>query len=68
MIVHEIQCDTCIHRAVCQHKISCESMRNEVNDSLKNYDANTFTVSIRCKYFKKSEPIFREGETLCMTR
>lgn len=62
MIVHEIPCDTCIHRAVCLRKISCESMRNEVNDSLKNYDANTFTVSIRCKYFEKGKPIFMEGK------
>lgn len=61
MIVHEIQCDTCTHRAICQHKVSCESMRDEVNNSLENYDANTFTVSIRCKYFEKSKPIIREG-------
>ena len=61
MIVHEIPCDTCIHRAVCQHNISCESMRNEVNNSLENYDANTFIVSIRCKYFEKSKPLLGEG-------
>ena len=61
MIVHEIPCDTCTHRAVCQHKISCENMRNEVSNCLENYDGDTFTFSIRCKYSEKSKPILREG-------
>ena len=61
MIVHEIPCDTCIHRDICKHKVACENMRDEVSNGLENYNANTFTFSIHCKYFEKSKPLLGEG-------
>ena len=62
MIVHEIPCDTCIHRDICKHKVACENMRDAASKSLEYYDANTFTFSIHCKYFEKSKPLSREGK------
>lgn len=62
MIVHENPCDTCTHCNICRYKVSCESIRDEVSNALEYYGADTFTVSIHCKYFEKSKPLLREGK------